>query len=490
MNSVGHTYFLYYDRLSTEAIENETAHEITKQLILPPSAELKVDAVTSLEQSSPNHSTVSTSSTETLLTARDATCANTSTTSSKSVQGMDSSKSPKICESENKFESEARQNTKSETVVCKIDNTSGQYEVGVTTPSGKIKCETPVVSDTSPSQSGVCHSFGSSTPVSKNVQKLQKCDILASPCLSDIMRLDSQKNSPVVDSSAVEGGDEMEDSETDSEKSELESEKSNLNTTDDLLATAVGLGKHDSFQEGSVSSQNSDKMIEISARSDGSQSDSSTKTSKNTEVMGEVDLKYLPAEGGKCNSYTENEINTNKCAISVSESDKSSISVIEDIDESLLHRSSIHQFLNSRCNKSRTFEDSGSFLRQNNSQNVNSPCMSASGTTGVEVYYPEGIDSPCTKSSLEISNIDLSDFSNEGYSPSLKSFEKHEKGVRYVTKSRNGSRSSDYSSNGTVMFPEGSFQGQCQHRDKSLLGNDIFYVKKNVVKIAIALNHA
>jgi len=33
--------------------------------------------------------------------------------------------------------------------------------------------------------------------------------------------------------------------------------------------------------------------------------------------------------------------------------------VIEDVDESLLHRTSISQFLNSRYNKSRTFDNSG-----------------------------------------------------------------------------------------------------------------------------------
>ena len=44
---------------------------------------------------------------------------------------------------------------------------------------------------------------------------------------------------------------------------------------------------------------------------------------------------------------------------SVEDYEKSMIGVIEDVDESLLHRTSISQFLNSRYNKSRTFDNSG-----------------------------------------------------------------------------------------------------------------------------------
>ncbi|XP_053383005.1 PAS domain-containing serine/threonine-protein kinase-like, partial [Mercenaria mercenaria] len=465
-------------RLSTEAVEKETDSDIIKQSVMPPAAELKIDAVTSLDHSSPNHSTVSTSSTETLLIARDVTCANTSTTSSKSLPEVDSSKSPKVCEAESTKEPALEQHSDSETVVFKIDNNSGQYKVGVTSPSVKQDCEISATASKNSNQSVVCHSFGSSTPVLKNLQKLEKSDIIASPCLSDIMRLDSQKNSPGFDSSAIEGGDELEDSE--SFEANIEAEKSKLNTTDDLIAATVGLVKlgnapidnSDSAELGKMEVPVGGKLSNVSGRTNnlGSNKNDSLDTS-----MKVVDTK-CSSSTKKDGENFDSEIvaESIKCANSMSESDKSSISVIEDVDESLLHRSSINQFLNSRCNKSRNLEDSGSFLRQNNSRNMNSSVI---GTPGVEVYFPKGIDSPDFKNDLDISNLELSDFSSEGYSPSLKSFEKHEKGVRYVTKSRNGSKSSDYSSNGTMMFPEGSFQGQCQHRDRSLLGI-VFQIKR------------
>ncbi|XP_052234562.1 uncharacterized protein LOC127847053 isoform X3 [Dreissena polymorpha] len=180
-----------------------------------------------------------------------------------------------------------------------------------------------------------------------------------------------------------------------------------------------------------------------------------------------------------------------------------SIGVIEDVDESLLHRSSIHQFLNSRCNKSRTLNNSGSFrnsgldytnsfrqsplfeadvltpkkdLREstvNGLSNKESGKILEGPNDNIEVYEPDLPETPY------IGRGNDYDFSgcSETESPSLRSFEQHEKGVRYITKSRTGSRYSDYSSNGPVVFPEGSFQGQCRHKDQSLLGI-VFQIKR------------
>ncbi|XP_060589751.1 PAS domain-containing serine/threonine-protein kinase-like isoform X2 [Ruditapes philippinarum] len=472
-------------RRSLEAFEQETDDEVTSKPVMPPVAELKIDAVTSLDNSSPNHSTVSTSSTETLLIARDTTCTNTSTTSSKSLPEVDAIESPRICETGSAKEM-IDKTSSTDTVVYKIDN-SGQYAIENISPDVQQENENNNAIDAKLDKLTVCQSVESSTPVSKNIKKLEKSDILASPCLSDIMRLDSQKNSPGCDSSAIEGGDEMTNTDSFSAEADQDIEKSELNTTDDLLAATVGLlklddmkcedtekDKKDTSEDGKVLSKLKEESGYNDINSNASQQKDDLVNTSDGAMKGKCSsAKKMEDEKEVPDVNNEISIDSDKCANSVEESDKSFISVIEDIDESLLHRSSIHQFLNSR-NKSRNLEDSGSFLRPNESRNMN---CSSQGTPGVEVYFPKGIDSPEYKNNLDISSLELSDLSSEGYSPSLKSFETHEKGVRYVTKTRNGSRSSDYSSNSTMMFPEGSFQGQCQHRDQSLLGI-VFQIKR------------
>ncbi|KAL4217724.1 hypothetical protein ACF0H5_022464 [Mactra antiquata] len=489
-------------RLSTEQLDSDNIPKCITQSPL-----LKTDTVTSLEHSSTNCSTTSTSSTDTLLTAREGTCVNTS----PSTSGSKNSEIHESYNNNNKTDSLKleEEKLKSEVAVFKI-NEAGEYKIDEIVMD-KQREGSPVVNEKGDDNNVDSRALGCSTPVSKGVQKLLKSDIIASPCLSDIMRLDSQKNSPCDRSSAVEGDDELEDSTSD--------DLSNLNTTDDLIAAAMGIVKLEQCSEQEVQETSAKLIKDNDVETKDANVDCKKDDLKEIETKSGDNAKLTSKEMSQVvsPSLKDNEQNNadvdadlsnigNSCSGSTS---SSSIGVIDDIDESLLHRSSIHQFLNSRCNKSRTLDQSELSIKSNNlsckesprilnkckvnksqqeSNNlinidssghevqdvsgIDSPCE-----PGVQIYYPECLESPSVCLGEDDLSLYSTDYSNFGYSPSLRSFEKHEKGVRYVTKSRNGSKSSDYSSNGTLMFPEGSFQGQCQHRDQSYLGI-VFQIKR------------
>ena len=147
----------------------------------------------------------------------------------------------------------------------------------------------------------------------------------------------------------------------------------------------------------------------------------------------------------------------------------SSSSEREEVDQSILHRSSIHQFLTSRLNKSRSADNSGSISNSFVNGSLTTRVESKNGLVGIkdtDVYESELPETPFND---RVPDLDYSGF-NDLESPSLTSFEQHENHLRGVAKSRTRSKYSDYSSNGPVAFPEGSFQGQGRHKDETLLG--------------------
>ena len=124
-------------------------------------------------------------------------------------------------------------------------------------------------------------------------------------------------------------------------------------------------------------------------------------------------------------------------------------------------RTSLNQFLSSRLSRSRNLEDSRNLSSLTNSSDLKM------NRSDMKIYYPLGFHTPAMNEHSIMNGFDS--FCNYS-SPSLKSFEHHEKDVRYRTRSQNGSKSSDYSSQESMVFPEGSFTGQGKHRDTSLLG--------------------
>ena len=351
------------------------------------------------------------------------------------------------------------------TVVCSIDKDTGKYESVNILSSHSTDDNLQVVDDTDIVLNCVnevkaeglllqTRDQTDSAPGDRDKSLIRKSDNLASPNLSDILDMNSVSDSAGIDSSAVNGGDEMEDSTSD--------QSSSLNATDDLITASIGLIKIDTPLK---------QRHDAESRSKGSlgnlmlEKSSSAKREKK-----KIQVSQSESDKENCPNDVSTEEGLDDTDGPVSAADISLIDMIENVDESSLHKSSISQFLNSRCSsRSRYLDDStGSFYRSNISQS-----KSNLSNNGVEIYYPKGMPSqPSNDPHGNESNsysYDTSDYSDV-CSPSLRSFEQHEKGVQYLTKSRSGSRSSDYSSNGTMTLPDGSFQGHCQHRDLSLLG--------------------
>ena len=303
-----------------------------------------------------------------------------------------------------------------------------------------------------------------------------------------------------MDKSTSGTGDELENSDKsiDSDKSDSEGE-TNLNTTDDLIAASMGLiklGDH-SHAEGNRSVVSDQLDVSGTVSDNGSSVGNNSSSSvlrdasrlyeshnevyrSNSEVEnGNIsDLDHqLPkvimvdkenaGTGSKTELTTESfhkhkTVDVNSGNNDLHHSDMSSEFENDIREEEVSHvlKTSLNQFLSSRLSRSRNLEDTvnSSGIRNNSDLKMNG--------RDVETYYPKGVFTPDTN---DYSLNGLENCNNYS-SPSLKSFEHHEKGMRYIIKSGNGSRSSDYNSQESMMFPEGSFTGQSKHRDSSRLG--------------------
>ncbi|KAK3579787.1 hypothetical protein CHS0354_022096 [Potamilus streckersoni] len=254
------------------------------------------------------------------------------------------------------------------------------------------------------------------------------------------------------ESSAADGDDEQENDPCDF--------SSELNTTDDLLAASVNVTSMETSKYDQLESSGQGHVADISSNGEGAsdcvQSQKNKRKSRSGYNVGSkiVPRDYIP----KCSPHSENM-----------ESSTSTDYVTHNSD---YHRTSIQQFL--------SFHNNGSHAKSHNaSQFPDSSVHLSSSTKNNRNRNLNKIGSD-----LLISGVDSNQMHENvpsSFEASLRSFEMHERenysSVIGLDKSRNGSKSSDYSSQGSTIFPEGSFTGQCKHKDESKLGI-IFQIKR------------
>ena len=504
--------------LATKAEVSPTKPDIKLNLVS------KEDRVTPLENSSTNHSTVSTSSTDTVVVARDHLDSmkdgKTKLCSIKTTNQNNSSNET------GETEQNGKKSDSPNTVVFKLDTDSGKL---VTSEDVKSEQKEPI---------------NGSNEFEKVTESLDKnCNIKDDEIEIGGMKRKSNdlksKSSFLDKLETCEKRDE-EHMMDDSVDSDGESE-SNLNTTDDLIAASMGLIKLDSgkghtsdvsdkldvsglgcvnsielrtdktpqsfvhtesnsindvgrvsvndISGGNNSSSSvlidASRLYDISDRalsdiSDRAKNDVSNRSNNQVNLSTEV----TEANNSTCEkelkklSLSRNNLQNGSHCVGKNDSQNDSLSFGKNDSRNGSHtsdfendfkeeevpsilRTSLNQFLSSRLSRSRNLEDSRNLSSLTNSSDLKL------NRSDMKTYYPLGFHTPAMNEHSSMNGFDS--FCNYS-SPSLKSFEHHEKDVRYCTRSQNGSKSSDYSSQESMVFPEGSFTGQGKHRDTSLLG--------------------
>ncbi|KAL3887875.1 hypothetical protein ACJMK2_000264 [Sinanodonta woodiana] len=296
-------------------------------------------------------------------------------------------------------------------------------------------------------------SYGTNSKSNQKVKLLEtntetKCSGNAEICKNELkIFVNSDQITFGQESSAADGDDEQE-----SDACLLSSE---LDTTDDLLAASVNLTSMETSKYDQLESSGQGHVADISSNGEAAldcvQSQKNKRKSHSRYQAGSkiVPRDYIP----ECSQHFEN-----------TESSTSTDYVTHNSD---YHRTSIQQFL--------SFHNNNSHAKSHNTS-----------------QFPDGSSrfSSCTKNNgnrnLNKIGSDLLVDSNQenipsSFEASLRSFEMHERenysSAIGLDKSRNGSKSSDYSSQGSTVFPEGSFTGQCRHKDESKLGI-IFQIKR------------
>lgn len=459
----------------------------------------ETDRVTPLDSSSTNHSSTSASSTETLLTARERSHTELNVSNSKSP--LCSSKSEnQTSPSKEMIDNQkiAGQNEAPTTIVFNLDSQTGTY---ITV--GKVKSEIKTTeeddnhSDKSKDTVGksvICRkeSFGKEnndslhkTSKSHKQEKIESDNSEDTDEEDEILKIKSsryKRRSGLSDKSVGENGNDSQKSDDSDSEGEI-----TLNTTEDLIAASMGLMKLGAANEPNVSII-SDQLDCSSKGSISVGTDSSSSVLRDASRLYETDRSIEKVKASLSDSNAvDHHLDSAKSKLKNPNLGEQRLSQGHDLqvdsfvnnqssycendikeeDVSLVLKTSLNQFLSSRLSKSRNLDDSSNLsgLKSNSDSRING--------FDYNTHYTHG------KYSTPITNeLDsLNDFENcNNYSsPSLKSFEHHEKGMRYLVKSRNGSKSSDYSSQESVIFPEGSFTGQCKHRDSSFLGRFLFF---------------
>ena len=431
------------------------------------------DRVTPLDGSPTNHSTVSTSSTETLLTARERSHVELNVSNSKSPlcsDKLENQISPVKAIDEN--QNVPNQSEAVKTLVFNLDSDTGTYLTNVN-ENIKTKEGNGVGNDDEMGRIDDCHKEGTSKD--KDVDD----DLIIHK------KTRHKRGSDLSDKSGEENGSSLDKShESDDEEDGI------LNTTDELIAASMGLIKLDSGDREKSISIMSDQLDDLSKGSYSLCSDSSSSVLRDASKLYESDDSKQVRDSLSCSDLRSSHLmgnKTDRANLSNDRSKSESFNRISAISEQLnshndsmiysdqssdfendikeedvshILKTSLNQFLSSRLSRSRNLEDS------TNLSNLSGLKCNDSRVNGYEgnSYYAQ------KKYSTPITNMNDTENSNNFSSPSLQSFEHHEKGLRYLTKSRNGSKSSDYSSQESVILPEGSFSGQCKHRDSSYLG--------------------
>ena len=419
------------------------------------------DRVAPLEYSSTNQSTTSTSSTDTVLTARESSHTDNIVKDSKSPLCSNTSSNQNNSSNETGVIKTKEKKTESpKALVFKLDTESGEFVTSGDLVPDQLESANKDSSDQN----------------DKVTESLEKGESLQDNDAG--VETSKRKSSEHKPKSSL--SDNLVVSEENSDVSDGESE-SNLNTTDDLIAASMGLIKLEPGGEGSTSIISD--QLDVSDRgsinevSGGNNSSSSVlkDASRLYDISDKVkespggysSSEYIQVDNSSCGAEKLQNSRSEQVQIHINKSDSVSTDKSSDFEndireEEVSHilRTSLNQFLSSRLSRSRNFEDSRNLSSINNSD------LKLNGSN-MESYYPLNIHTPVTNEQSSLNGLDS--YCNYS-SPSLKSFEKHEKGVRYLAKSRNGSKSSDYSSQESMIFPEGSFSGQCKHRDGSNLG--------------------
>ena len=459
----------------------------SKTVESPPKPAIKLnlieesDRVAPLDNSPTNHSTVSTSSTETLLTARERSHTELNISNSKSPlcsEKLENQTSPvkEIDENQNV----PNQSEPTKTLVFSLDSDTGTYlttdnentnrkeSLGKGNDDGIDIVADGLKEESRPEIDSLHH-----TDEDDDILKLKK---------SRHKRSDMSNKSGEGNRSSLE------------KSPDSDNEDGQLNTTDELIAASMGLIKLGTSNEQSTSvisdqlDESSKAGISVGTDSSsgvlrdasrlyenddrvekvrGSLSDLDTKSS---HMIGQKkDLVNLFSDGAKSESFNRSQglcrqFNSHNDSV-ISDQSSDFENDIKEEDVSHILKTSLNQFLSSRLSKSRNLEDSANM--SNLSGLINNSDSRTNGYDNNNFCAHGKYSTPITN---ELDVMNDYDNGNNYSSPSLKSFEHHEKGVRYMTKSRNGSKSSDYSSQESVIFPEGSFNGQCKHRDSSYLG--------------------
>ena len=521
--------FYFFFRLSSECSEMDKEILATKAEVSPTKPDIKLnlvseeDRVTPLENSSTNQSTASSSSTDTVVVA-------------KECNHLDSKKDgkTKLCSNKTTNQNNSSNETSETEQNGKKSNSPNTLVFKLDTDSGKLVTSAGVKSEQKESINGSDEFEKVSESLDKNCNiKDDKIDIGGMKRKSNELK---NKSSFLDKLETCEKRDEelmMDDSVDSDDESD-----SNLNTTDDLIAASMGLIKLDSgkghtsdvsdqlvvsglgcvnsielrtnktpqsfvhtesnsindvggvsvndISGGNNSSSSvlidASRLYDISDRalsdiSDRAKNDVSNRSNNQVNLSTEVteannstcekELKKLSLsqnnlqKGGHC--VGKNDSRNSKLSVGKNDSQNGSHSSDDFKDEEVpsILRTSLNQFLSSRLSRSRNLEDSRNLTSLTNNSDLKM------NRSDMKTYYPLGFHTPAMNEHSSMNGFDS--FCNYS-SPSLKSFEHHEKDVRYRTRSQNGSKSSDYSSQESMVFPEGSFTGQGKHRDTSLLG--------------------
>ena len=505
----------------------------TKAEVSPTKPDIKLnlvseeDRVTPLENSSANQSTASTSSTDTVVVARD------------HCNYLDSLKDgkTKLCSIKTTNQNNSSNETGETEQNGKKSDSPNTLVFKLDTDSGKLVTSADVKSE----QEELINGSNEFEKVTESLDK--NCNIKDDEIDIGGMKIksnDHKSKSSFLDKLETCEKRDEEHMMDDSVDSDGESE-SNLNTTDDLIAASMGLIKLDNgkghtsdvsdqldvsglgcvnsielrmdktpqsfvhtesnsisyvggvsvndISGGNNSSSSvlidASRLYDISDRalsdiSDRAKNDVSNRSNNQVNLSTEVtEANNLTCEKElKKLSLSQNNLQNDSHCVGKNDSRNSKLSVGKNDSRNGSHssdfendfkeeevpsilRTSLNQFLSSRLSRSRNLEDSRNLSSLTNNSDLKM------NRSDMKTYYPLGFHTPAMNEHSSMNGFDS--FCNYS-SPSLKSFEHHEKDVRYRTRSQNGSKSSDYSSQESMVFPEGSFTGQGKHRDSSLLG--------------------
>ena len=496
--------YLYF-RLSNECCEMDREILVASKLVeTPPKPAVQLnlieetDRVTPLDNSPTSHSTISTSSAETLLTAREISHVDQNISNSKSPvcsEKLENQISPVKVIDEN--QNVQNQSEAVKTLVFSLDADTGTYVTNNENLNTK-EC----LSD---ENGGVANGGLVKAVYGLNEGNSGNKDVVDDQIINKKAR--HKRKSEMSYTSGEENRNSFEKSHDmshdledkshgwDDKSHDLDSDDGDgpLNTTDELIAASMGLIKLDSGDKEKSLSLVSDELDDSSKGSYSLGTDSSSNVLRDAsrlyasgdrsdlvrDSMSSSDSRSASFNSHKTDPHEKDQVNftndksnlekfnskvgiTNQLNDSFINSDQSSDFENEIKEEDVSHvlRTSLNQFLSSRLSCNRTYEDS---TNTSNLSGLKGNDSKVNGYGGNSSYAQKKYSTPLTN---------MSDFenSNNFSSPSLQSFEHHEKGLRYLTKSRNGSKSSDYSSQESVILPEGSFTGQCKHRDSSYLG--------------------